>query len=151
MSADLFYNYQADDNLAYLAQELANPLPVWRAFASYRRSQFAQSAAKGVDPYGKPHAPLSDRYRQHKERQYGRRIILSRSGAMLRSHRVRVDGRGVVETVNAPGLFHQLGTKNMPRRMILPDEEFGMPIGDQEKVLDLLLKFIAQSTRRPVS
>jgi phage gpG-like protein len=148
MTADIFYNFQADDNFSYLAQELARPTNVLRAFASYRKSAFAQSIALGRDPYGREYAPLSDRYRQWKERKYGRRVILSRSGAMLRSHRVRVEGDRIVESVNAPGIYHQEGTKKMPRRMILPDAELGMPARDQEKLLGLFVKAIEQGARR---
>lgn len=148
MGADIFYNYSADDNLQYLSQELANPAPVWRAFASYRKSAFAQSIALGRDPYGREYAPLSDRYRQWKERKYGRRVILSRSGAMLRSHRITVTSTGLRESVDAPGIYHQEGTKRMPRRMILPDAELGMPARDQEKLLELFIKATEQGARR---
>lgn len=148
MTFSLSYKSTAVPDFEWLASELERPENLLRAFASYRRSQFSQTTARGVDPYGQAYAPLSAMYAQQKSKRYGSRAILSATGAMLRSYKVTVSGRQIEETVSADyAHYHQNGTSRLPQRLLLPDGR-GLPSKDQQKLLDLTAQEIERQVNR---
>lgn len=77
----------------------------------------------GVDPYGQEWAPLAEStLAQTPDRQGG---PLDNTGAMRAGILVAPSsGAGITITFDADyAQFHQTGTKNMPARKILPEEE----------------------------
>lgn len=79
------------------------------------RDQFGSE----TDPYGKPWAPLAESTVQ---RKHGDARILRDSDYMLDSLRVApMSGAGISVTLDPPyTAFHQVGTRNMPARRLLP-------------------------------
>lgn len=125
-------------DFSYLIKEVKNPDSTIRGFASYRRSQFAQNIAKGVDPYGNTYAPLTAAYLARKTKKYGQRPIMVANRKMVNSYKQLNTSNGFIETIDSPGGFHQSGTRKMARRMLLPENN--LPEADQEKLIELALK-----------
>lgn len=95
-------------------------------------------------------ASLSPAYAAWKQVRYGKKPILVRSGALMKSiighGRIRSLGNGVVMvifTVPEYGLWHQAGGKHLPRRSpVDPDE------GDKQRVQASFAKHYAAFNKR---
>lgn len=69
---------------------------------------------KGVDPYGKAWARLKN----------GKRSYLQKTESLRESLEVSArSGSGIRISISGLGRYHQLGTKWMPIRLILPDAD----------------------------
>lgn len=134
-------SYERAPDFQYLIAELQNPANALRGFAAYRRSQFQQSIASERDYDGSPTARLSDRYRIEKERQVGKRSIRVKTGKLVGSHRVYVQGDRLIEELSAPyaGYVQQ-------KRPMIPFE--ALNAADQAKLLDLVLIGVQRALRR---
>lgn len=113
-------------NLRYLSDAGA-PL---RDYGSYKLRSFRRQSKLGVDPYGQKYRPLSPWYAKFKRAKYGNQPILTATGRMVSSHRVRVTGRKFTESLDDPALKHQIGFE-VAKRPPMPDQR-GLPEGDRQ-------------------
>ncbi len=94
-----------------------------------------QSTASGTDPYGnawEPHAEST-------VARWGAHDLLDLSGDMISGLDVTpAQGAGIVASFSSPypAAFHQVGTKNMPARKVLPDT--GIPDTWERAIADAL-------------
>ena len=81
------------------------------------KSLIAEQFAAEADPYGNAWAP----HAESTVKRWGEHAILDLTGE-LKSFSVRPSGgAGITVTLGADwGRFHQTGTRNMPRRAVLP-------------------------------
>jgi uncharacterized protein YlxW (UPF0749 family) len=85
------------------------------------------------DPYDRPWQTLAE---STLERKGGDTRILQRSDVMRGTLAVLpMRGAGLSVTIDSPAEFHQIGTKNMPKRMILPDNR-GIPATWRDAITD---------------
>lgn len=97
------------------------------------------------DPYNVPWVALSTRTLKRKQKNRKILKVLQETGLFRASFSYTADRNSVeigsnrVSASGAPlGLFHQLGTKRMSARPILPDPERGLPPQDLQEVLTII-------------
>lgn len=95
--------------------------------------------SRGEDPYGNRWKPLASGERSH----------LYKTGDLLNSIEVKpMAGAGVQVTIGAAyGIFHQVGTRFMPKRAILPDGP-ALPEAWQEAIARALDNAVARQMSR---
>ncbi len=85
------------------------------------------------DPYDRPWAPLLE---STLKRKGGDARILQRSDVMRGTLAVLpMRGAGIAARIDSPAEFHQVGTKDMQKRMILPDNR-GIPSTWRDAIAD---------------
>ena len=96
------------------------PSRIARRAAEELQDTIDVQTASETDPYGRPWAALAP---ATIERKRGDERILRRTDKMLDELKVApMSGAGLSISTDAPySAFHQVGTKNMPARKILPD------------------------------
>jgi hypothetical protein len=147
MTIDVGFEGFPDFN--YLLDELSNPTNTVRAIASFSRSEFAKRTALNLNPYDEPQTSLTPEYRKEKERAVGKRVILSRSGKMLRSYYQVVSSQGFLEGLKSDiAIYHQDAQPPRKVRLLLFTEKRGMSARYQKKVLDLALTDVERAFRQ---
>ena len=113
--------------LSQLVDDLTQvPRKVARIAAPRISRLLTRQFSQGVDPYGRRWKRLASGKAAHLK---GKTLDLSDG-----TKAVALPGRGIAVTLGAwYGFFHQVGTRNMPARRILPQR--GMP-AEWTKVLD---------------
>jgi hypothetical protein len=81
------------------------------------KALIAEQFATQTDPYGTPWAP----HQPETLRRWGEHPVLNLTGALSAVDVAPMRGAGIAVTLGAPyGAFHQVGTRWMPARPILP-------------------------------
>jgi phage virion morphogenesis protein len=121
-------------NIAKSLRQLSRvPAQVAREAADALQTVAEQQFAAEVDPYGRPWAPLKP---QTVKRKGGDTRILRRTDRMLDSLQIRpMRGAGISVTFSrAYSAFHQIGTRHMVARKLLPHA--GLPDAWQRAIAD---------------
>lgn len=119
--------------------------PVFDAIGMRLVEQISGRFESETSPYGfawAPWAPSTETYYPDD----GNRHILDRYGDMLQSLSHVADASGLEVGFGQPyAIFHEFGTKRMPRRGMLFDDPNSGALGadDEREVLDIIAGFIA--------
>ncbi|MBD2492529.1 phage virion morphogenesis protein [Aulosira sp. FACHB-615] len=126
--------------LTKLGGQLSNPADFLQDVGAYFEKRIDEGFRQEKDPYGKKWKPLSPATISEKERLGFPLKILTRRGKMRSEVKTSVSGKTVRITVPFPAQFHQIGTKRMPQRQILPDGRLSKT--DERNIVDLAIEFL---------
>lgn len=122
--------------------------PAFKDIGEYFLKRVDDSFRNEVSPYGSPWAALKPRTIKQKQKKRQITKILQSTGLFRASFSYDAGadfaevGSNRVSAGGAPiGLFHQMGSRNLPKRATLPDER-GLPPQDLEEVLAILEEHI---------
>lgn len=135
------------DNINKMMRELESTIkdlsPPLKQFGNYYEKETEQQFKQEVDPDGIPWAALAPSTLAEKRRLGYPDTILTRTGKMRRSLKIRVSDRAFEVTVDFPAQFHQRGTSKMPQRRIL-----GMSRDRRRKLRDEVRVYVRKRQKR---
>jgi len=109
--------------------------PVFNGYSQFRQSQYALQFTRGIDPYGRPWAPLTEATIRAKRRRGEYKILVS-TGKLSRSQ-TRFPGRMTYREIITDKKAAYLQAK----RPILPDDRGGIPRSDFRQLSSLLQRY----------
>jgi hypothetical protein len=137
---ELNLEVEISPQLLALSIHLADVSPALRDFQQYRSQAFQDQMSAEIAPDGSAIAPLSERYRQWKERNHPGQPIRKLTGQTVESYRSRVSGNQLIEELRSPHvLYIQQGTSNAPARPYFPDS---LTQKDQNALAAIVLKWL---------
>jgi phage virion morphogenesis protein len=123
-----------------LAQRTADLRPALRSIGEYLLLETRDRYDAGVDPQGRPWAPLAAATIAQKQRDRTPfQKVLLRYGTLRETLTYEVTGQTLaVGSPQAYAVYHQFGTKNMPQRQIL-----GLSQADRAEILEIVRAHLA--------
>ena len=123
-----------------LRRRLFGLRPVLRTIGEELLSGWRLNWKLETDPYGEKWADLAPSTKRQKRKRGGYQILRD-SGDMQNSFHVQATRNTIIIAAGVTyAQYHQFGTKKMPRRMLLPDPDKGLPKGDLEYIREKLLE-----------
>lgn len=133
-------------------QRAANDLtPAFADIGEYVSRRVDEGFRREQDWYGVPWAPLSPK--TIKRKQAGRPPAIQKklqNTGLFRAgfsyqvgpHFVEVNSNRVTKSGIPLHILHQLGTRRMPKREVLPNEQQGLPPVDSQEIVDIIGDYV---------
>lgn len=120
--------------------------PVFEQFGAFQDGETDDLFQAEKDPYGKRWESLKPKTIAAKERTGGIQKILQHSGRMRASTVSQSSSSEFRHGFNDPkAQFHDQGTRHLPKRQLLPDEDNGLPQRTEEELTAILEDALADS------
>ena len=122
---------------------LGNCTPILEEFGVWQDGVTDDLFRNEVDPYGSPWADLKDSTWKQKHKYGSINKKLQWSGRMRASVVTQVQGNKFRHGfADQKAIFHDKGTRKMPKRQLLPDPQKGLPPASEKELGDIALRYI---------
>lgn len=138
---------QTPYDLMALDRALSQPSQPLKEFGEHMVNRIDDTFRTESDPYGAKWAPLSAATIRAKRRRGGIQKILQQTGRMRATANYRVIGAVLqIGLSDRKAVFHQMGTRRMPARPILPDR--GLPPEDAQELQEIFTDWLKRTLRQ---
>jgi len=129
--------------LRQLNQRLGDLSVVFNQYGAYQ-DRATDNLFKGQkDPYGGKWAKLAPSTVERKRKTGGINKILQNRGHMRATASSKSTSKSFIHGFNdSKAIYHDLGTRKMPKRQLLPDESRGLPKASSDELERLAQRFV---------
>lgn len=139
-------NDNVSPTLSKLARSVSDLSPVFRQYGAYQDGATDDLFKSESDPYGRNWESLSPSTIKNKSRKKQIQKTLQATGRMRASTVSQSFKREFVHGFNDPkAKFHDLGTKHMPKRQLLPDDTRGLSSKSVKELESLVEDYLNRS------